>query len=181
MSWKIPSYISGMLPGALQRPQGMRGKAKVPKICLVGKWVITGSLLDSFKKKNALSRSHLALQFQTYTKIRSFSLDFSKNETTSPSKWSEGGRSVQDRVLDVQSLLNMVQTYACGKRASAKLSSKWKFRKISMNFKAKRSSFSRTFSLVTLDGYGKVVLALGMTTGSSTGLLDRMDTYGTIR
>ncbi|GJV25357.1 hypothetical protein Tco_1378052 [Tanacetum coccineum] len=38
---------------------------------------------------------------------------------------------------------------------------------ISINFKAKRSSFSRTFSLVTLDGYGKVVLALGITTGSS--------------
>ncbi|GJT10100.1 hypothetical protein Tco_0857142 [Tanacetum coccineum] len=40
--------------------------------------------------------------------------------------------------------------------------------KISMNFKAKRSSFSRIFSFFTLDGYGKVVLALGMTTGSST-------------
>ncbi|GKA64012.1 hypothetical protein Tco_0763618 [Tanacetum coccineum] len=53
------------------------------------------------------------------------------------------------------------------RRASAKLSSKWRFRKISMNFKAKRSSFSRIFSLFTLDGYGKVVLALGMTTGSS--------------
>ncbi|GJV96995.1 hypothetical protein Tco_1548572 [Tanacetum coccineum] len=38
---------------------------------------------------------------------------------------------------------------------------------ISINFKAKRSFFSRTFSLVTLDGYGKVVLALGITTGSS--------------
>ncbi|GJV98767.1 hypothetical protein Tco_1554019 [Tanacetum coccineum] len=45
---------------------------------------------------------------------------------------------------------------------------KWRFQKISMNFKAKRSSFSRIFSLFTLDGYGKVVLALGMTTGSST-------------
>ncbi|GKF28018.1 hypothetical protein Tco_0094360, partial [Tanacetum coccineum] len=53
------------------------------------------------------------------------------------------------------------------RRASAKLSSKWRFRKISINFKAKRSSFSRTFSLVTLDGYGKVSLVLGMTTGSS--------------
>ncbi|GJR97203.1 hypothetical protein Tco_0269377 [Tanacetum coccineum] len=54
------------------------------------------------------------------------------------------------------------------RRASAKLSSKWRFRKISMNFKAKRSSFSRIFSLFTLDGYGKVALVLGMTTGSST-------------
>ncbi|GJT57294.1 hypothetical protein Tco_0992348 [Tanacetum coccineum] len=54
------------------------------------------------------------------------------------------------------------------RRASAKLSSKWRFRKISMNFKAKRSSFSRIFSLFTLDGYGKVVLVLGMTTGSSS-------------
>ncbi|GKA10659.1 hypothetical protein Tco_0690092 [Tanacetum coccineum] len=54
------------------------------------------------------------------------------------------------------------------KRASAKLSSKWRFRKISMNFKAKRSSFLLIFSLFTLDGYGKVVLVLGMTTGSSS-------------
>ncbi|GJR62760.1 hypothetical protein Tco_1504922 [Tanacetum coccineum] len=36
------------------------------------------------------------------------------------------------------------------------------------NFKVKRSSFSRTFSLFTLDGYGKVVFDPGMTTGSST-------------
>ncbi|GKF52317.1 hypothetical protein Tco_0148784 [Tanacetum coccineum] len=40
-----------------------------------------------------------------------------------------------------------------------------------MNFKAKRSSFSRIFSLFTLDGYGKVVLVLGMTTGSSTWII----------
>ncbi|GJW28170.1 hypothetical protein Tco_0045045 [Tanacetum coccineum] len=53
------------------------------------------------------------------------------------------------------------------RRASAKLSSKWRFRKISMNFKAKRSSFSWIFSLFTLDGYGKVALVLGMTIGSS--------------
>ncbi|GKD59760.1 hypothetical protein Tco_1297269 [Tanacetum coccineum] len=43
--------------------------------------------------------------------------------------------------------------------------------KISINFKAKRSSFSWIFSLFTLDGYGKVVLVLGMTTGSSTWII----------
>ncbi|GJW23537.1 hypothetical protein Tco_0034159 [Tanacetum coccineum] len=53
-------------------------------------------------------------------------------------------------------------------RASAKLISEVRFRKFSINFKDKRSSFSRIFSLFTLDGYGKVALVLGMTTGSST-------------
>ncbi|GJS43910.1 hypothetical protein Tco_0568953 [Tanacetum coccineum] len=54
----------------------------------------------------------------------------------------------------------------------------WRFRKISMNFKAKRSSFSRTFSLFTLDGYGKVVLVLGMTTGSSTWTIEVGTSFG---
>ncbi|GJV26110.1 hypothetical protein Tco_1378805 [Tanacetum coccineum] len=39
---------------------------------------------------------------------------------------------------------------------AAKLSSKWRFRKISMNFEARRSSFSRNFSLLALEGYGKI-------------------------
>ncbi|GJU84900.1 hypothetical protein Tco_1292446 [Tanacetum coccineum] len=49
-----------------------------------------------------------------------------------------------------------------------------------MNFKAKRSSFSRTFSLFTLDGYGKVVLALGITTGFINLTTEELDIYGEI-
>ncbi|GJX38746.1 hypothetical protein Tco_0252049 [Tanacetum coccineum] len=68
----------------------------------------------------------------------------------------------------VQKLSDIGANLGMCRRASAKLSSKWRFRKISMNFKAKRSSFSRIFSLLTLDGYGKLIFVLGMTTGSST-------------
>ncbi|GJZ83924.1 hypothetical protein Tco_0649097 [Tanacetum coccineum] len=38
------------------------------------------------------------------------------------------------------------------RRAFAKLSSKWRFRKISINFEARRSSFSQSFSLLALEG-----------------------------
>ncbi|GJY30522.1 hypothetical protein Tco_0414017 [Tanacetum coccineum] len=61
------------------------------------------------------------------------------------------------------------------RRASAKLSSKWRFRKFSMNFKAKRSSFSRIFSLFTLDGYVKC-FGLGMTMVHQLGY-QRLDVY----
>ncbi|GJW93861.1 hypothetical protein Tco_0173533 [Tanacetum coccineum] len=50
-------------------------------------------------------------------------------------------------------------------RASAKLSSKWRFQKISINFKARRLSFSRSFSLLALEGYGKVGLVFEATMG----------------
>ncbi|GJS53012.1 hypothetical protein Tco_0626374 [Tanacetum coccineum] len=49
---------------------------------------------------------------------------------------------------------------------SRKLSSKWRFQKISINFEARRSSFSRSFSLLALEGYGKVGLVFEATTGS---------------
>ncbi|GJR03451.1 hypothetical protein Tco_0526435 [Tanacetum coccineum] len=85
-------------------------------------------------------------------------------------QFSLTGVLVNSKILSLlfKSFLNIGANLGMCRRASAKLSSKWRFRKISINFKAKRSSFSRTFSLVTLDGYGKVVLVLGMITGSST-------------
>ncbi|GJX11887.1 hypothetical protein Tco_0201746 [Tanacetum coccineum] len=84
-------------------------------------------------------------------------------------QFSLTGVLVNSKILSLlfKSFLNIGANLGMCRRASAKLSSKWRFRKISINFKAKRSSFSRTFSLFTLDGYGKVVLDLGMTTGSS--------------
>ncbi|GKD90363.1 hypothetical protein Tco_1365870, partial [Tanacetum coccineum] len=71
-----------------------------------------------------------------------------------------------------------IQLWEITRRASAKLSSKWRFRKISMNFKAKRhdnwfiSLDYRTFSLVTLDGYA----AVGK--GSTLGLVVEPGVFG---
>ncbi|GJT42734.1 hypothetical protein Tco_0951449 [Tanacetum coccineum] len=95
-------------------------------------------------------------------------------------QFSLTGVLVKSKILSLlfKSFLNIGANLGMCRRASAKLSSKWRFRKISMNFKAKRSSFSQTFSLFTLDGYGKVVLALGMDNGLQFGTIQRWTVFG---
>ncbi|GKD76394.1 hypothetical protein Tco_1339015, partial [Tanacetum coccineum] len=68
--------------------------------------------------------------------------------------------------LSLRSFLNIGANLDMCRRASAKLSSKWRFRKISINFEARRSSFSWNFSLLALEGYGKFGLVFEATTGS---------------
>ncbi|GJZ16117.1 hypothetical protein Tco_0551794 [Tanacetum coccineum] len=102
--------------------------------------------------------------------IKKVQLDIFKNEITTL-EWSEGGRSeslaiklfktrvaLDDLATEIARANHSSNSVEITRRASAKLSSKWRFRKISMNFKAKRHDTGLSL------GLSEVWTSLGNTT-----------------